>query len=123
MNITYDTGALLAAERNDRAMWARHLAALQRGCLITVPAPVLAQAWRGREQARLGHLLAGCHVEPLTSEQARRVGALAASTRMHDVVDLAVAEGAIRRGDVVWTSDPQDIERAGVPERLIQQVS
>lgn len=122
MNITYDTGALLAADRNDRAMWARHVAALKRGCLITVPAPVLAQAWRGRTQARLAQLLAGCHVEALMPEQARRVGELAARTRRHDVVDLAVAEGALRRGDVVWTSDPEDIERAGIPQQRIQRV-
>ena len=44
MDITYDTGALIAADRNDRTSWARHAAALKRGYCITIPAPVVAQA-------------------------------------------------------------------------------
>lgn len=122
MDITYDTGALIAADRNDRQLWARHAAALKRGYLITVPAPVLAQAWRGPQQVRLGQLLRGCHVEALTHEQARRVGMLAAHTKQQDITDLTVAEGALRRGDVVWTSDPTDIARAGVPKSHIQRI-
>lgn len=47
MGVTYDTGALLAAERNDRRMWALHAAFLTADVSPTVPAPVLAQAWRG----------------------------------------------------------------------------
>ena len=42
--IVYDTGALVAGERNDRAMWALHDAALRRGITPIVPAGVLAQA-------------------------------------------------------------------------------
>lgn len=53
-------------------------------------------------------------IEPLTPEQARRVGALAAATGVADVVGLTVAEGALRRGDLVWTSDLDDTLRAGL---------
>ena len=122
MDITYDTGALIAADRNDRTFWARHAAALKRGYSITVPAPVVAQAWRTDKQVPLARLLNGCLIEPLTPEQARRVGALAAATGVADVVDLTVAEGALRRGDIVWTSDPDDILRAGLGRLHVELV-
>ena len=45
--VTYDTGALVAAELNDRRMWALHAGFLAEEVAPTVPAPVLAEAWRG----------------------------------------------------------------------------
>jgi hypothetical protein len=45
MGITYDTGALIAADRAERRIWARHRALLALGEVPTVPAPVLAQSW------------------------------------------------------------------------------
>lgn len=42
--IIYDTGALVAGERNVRHMWVLHDAALHRGITPVVPAGVLAQA-------------------------------------------------------------------------------
>ena len=55
--LTYDTGALIAAERDNRLMWALHRAALARGVKVTVPAGALGEAWRGGPQARLSMLL------------------------------------------------------------------
>lgn len=76
--VTYDTGALVAAERNQRAMWALHAGFLAEEVVPTVPAPVLAEAWRGGgRQASLSRFLAMCEVEELGEDQARRVGALA----------------------------------------------
>lgn len=119
--LTYDTGALIAAERDDRLMWALHSAALGRGLPPTVPAGVLGEAWRGGPQPQLSRLLKGCRIEPLTETQARAVGALAARSGLHDTVDLAVAEGALRRNDAVVTSNRTDIERAanGAGRRLV----
>lgn len=57
----------------------------------------------------LTRLLAGCFVEALGDGQARRVGALAASAASSDIVDACVVEGALRRIDVVLTSDPEDL--------------
>lgn len=110
--VTYDTGALVAAERNDRRMWALHAGFLEEEVVPTVPAPVLAQAWRGgARQASLSRLLALCVVEPMSEEQARAVGRLASRVRHGDIVDLAVVEGALRRQDGIVTSDPKDILR------------
>lgn len=73
MGVTYDTGALVAADRGERRQWARHKALLARREVPTVPAPVLAQAWRGgNRQAILARLLSGCDVETLDRTQARR---------------------------------------------------
>lgn len=109
--VTYDTGALIAAERNDRRMWALHVGFLAEEVVPVVPAPVLAEAWRGGpRQASLVRLLAGCEVEDLTAERARLVGELAGRANVSDIVDVSVVEGAIRRGgDVVVTSNDSDI--------------
>lgn len=110
MGVTYDAGALLAADRGERRMWARHRALLQLRQVPMVPAPVVAQAWRGGgRQARLSRLLLGCDVEDCDNAQARRVGALLAKAARSDVVDGAVVEGALRRNDLVVSSDPGDL--------------
>lgn len=110
--LTYDTGALIAAERHERAMWAMHAEALSAGLVPTVPAGVLAEAWRGGPQAALSRLLHGCEIETLTEKQARAVGTIAARSGLNDTVDLAVSEGALRRSDVVVTSNPTHIVQA-----------
>lgn len=110
MGVTYDAGALVAADRGERRMWARHRALLVTRTVPTVPAPVVAQAWRGGgRQALLVKLLRGCDVEALDDIRARSVGALAARARTTDIVDACVAEGALRRHDLVVSSDPDDL--------------
>jgi len=120
MGITYDTGALIAADRAERRMWARHRALLALREVPTVPAPVVAQSWRGGRQALLARLLAGCDVEALDDGQARSVGSLAGRAATTDIVDVCVVEGAIRRHDLVASSDPDDLQTiaAAVNRRL-----
>jgi len=108
--LTYDTGALIAAERDDRLMWSLHRASLARGIPPTVPAGVLAEAWRGGPQHRMSRLLRGCNVEELTEKQAKAVGGLSARCGLDDTVDVAVAEGAMRRNDAVVTANREHIE-------------
>lgn len=108
--VTYDTGALVAAERNDRAMWALHAGFLAEEVAPTVPAPVLAGAWRGGgRQASLSRLLAMCEVEEMSEDQARRVGVLAGKAAHDDIVDVTVVEGAARRHDAIVTSNDAHI--------------
>lgn len=109
MGITYDTGALLAANGNRRAMWALHAQALLRGQLPVVPAVVLAQAWRGGPQASLSRFLKGCVVETFDEARACSAGALCSRSRTRDIVDAAVVAGALARNDIVATSDPDDL--------------
>ena len=56
-------------------------------------------------------LLKGCKVEELGEAQARRVGALVAGCGLDYTVDVAVAEGAMRRNDAVVTSNRAHIEQ------------
>lgn len=110
MGVTYDTGALIAADRSERRMWARHRALLARREVPTVPAPVVAQSWRGSpRQAQLARFLAGCHVETLDEDRARSAGTLAAQGATSDVVDACVVDGALRRQDMIVSSDPGDL--------------
>jgi hypothetical protein len=110
--VTYDTGALIAADRDSRELWALHAGYWREEVVPTVPAPVLAQAWRsGARQARLSRLLRMCDVEPMSEDLARRVGVLAGKADHDDIVDVAVVEGAIRRDDAVVTSDAADIAK------------
>src|SRR5437870_13425563 len=96
--VTYDTGALVAAEKNDRRMWALHAGFLSEEVIPVVPAPVLAEAWRGgSQQASLSRLLTLCEIEPLSDHQARDVGVLAGKAGHDDIVDVTVVESAIRR--------------------------
>ncbi|HLQ53592.1 MAG TPA: hypothetical protein VK162_04880 [Streptosporangiaceae bacterium] len=111
MGVTYDTGALIAADRGERRMWARHRALLVRREVPVVPAPVVAQSWRGTSrQALLARLLSGCDIEALDDGQARSVGALAARTATTDIVDACVVEGALRRRDLIVSSDEGDLQ-------------
>jgi predicted nucleic acid-binding protein len=113
--VTYDTGALIAAERNSRRMWAIHAGYLDEEVVPLIPAPVLAQAWRGGpRQTRLSRLLRMCDVEPMSEELARSAGSLAGKSGHDDVIDAAVVEGAIRRGDAVVTSDARHIRKIAV---------
>jgi hypothetical protein len=76
-----------------------------------VPAPVVAQSWRGsNRQVQLVRLLAGCDVEALDDGQARSVGALAARAATTDIIDACVVEGALRRQDLVVSSDETDLQ-------------
>lgn len=109
--VTYDTGALIAADRNNRRMWALHVAFIAEGVVPAVPAPTVAESWRGgSRQAGLARMLAGCAVEDMNDDRARRVGELAGRAKHDDLVDVAVVEGAARRGDdVILTSNESHI--------------
>ena len=111
MGATYDAGALIAADRGERRIWARHRALLELREVPTTPAPVVAQTWRGgAHQALLATFLVSCDVFSLDDAQARSIGELIARSGTSDVVDACVTEGALRRHDVVISSDPDDLK-------------
>jgi hypothetical protein len=93
----YGPGALRAAARGDRLVWALHRAALSNGIVPVVPAAVVADAYRTEGRVdRLEHLLAGCEVETLGDDGARRLGELAARADTGDLAAVSVAEAAAR---------------------------
>lgn len=109
--LTLDTGPLIAADRNDRRFWAYWKEAERRDVDVTVPAAVVAQAWRGPRNARMAMLLAACDVDSLDRSLATDTGALCGRSATSDVVDASLIVGAARRSDDVLTSDPDDLAR------------
>lgn len=109
--LTIDAGALIAADRNERAAWSAKARALSNGTTPVIPTPALMQAWRGGRNANLARFLRGCLVEPLDEQLARLAGELLGRSGTADAIDAAVIVSAARRGDVVLTSDPGDLER------------
>ena len=107
--VTLDTGALIAAERNDRRFWIWWKWQTSRGVVATVPSPVVAQAWRSARDARIAMVLGGCREAAMDARAARRTGELCAAARTADIVDAFVVRGAADRRDDVLTSDPGDL--------------
>jgi hypothetical protein len=107
----YDAGALIALDRGDRRMWARHKLALDEGRDIHVPAVVVGQAWRdGNRQVQLARALAGCRADPVGLDTSKAAGVLCGRSGTADVVGATVVVMAAARRAIVWTSDADDIK-------------
>jgi hypothetical protein len=111
MKLVLDSGALIALERNDRAMWRRFKTAALAGNVAVAHGGVVGQAWRGRgsRQALLAKALAGIDVRPLDEALGRAAGQVLAAAGRTDVIDAALVLLA-DDGDQIVTSDPDDIE-------------
>ena len=108
--LTFDTGALIALERGRLRMRQIVELALARELPITVPADVVGEWWRGRTDVREA-ILEAVDVEPLTENLARVAGEALARVKRSTLVDAVVMASAATRGDVVFSSDVEDLER------------
>jgi hypothetical protein len=100
--LVYGVGALHAAARGDRMMWALHRAALSNGIVPLIPAVAVAEGFRTEARSdRIVELLDGTEVEPFTSEAARRTGELAVRCDTSELAVMAVIELADRRNCAV----------------------
>jgi hypothetical protein len=108
--LVLDAGALLAVDRDDRAMMARLRVAQRAGLELRSNAMVVAQAWRDRRgrQVNLARLLRAVDVHPVLPQHGRDAGALLGDTGTADPVDATVALLALA-GDRILTSDPGDL--------------
>jgi predicted nucleic acid-binding protein len=109
-SVTLDTGALIALERRRPRMWKVLQRARALGVVPVVPADVIAEWWRGRSDIR-EHILASLVVEPLTERLARIAGECLAQVKGATTIDAIVMASAAARGDAVYTSDVEDLER------------
>jgi hypothetical protein len=111
MKLVFDSGALIALEHHDRAMWRRYKAARLAGEVPVSHGGVVGQVWRGGgpRQGLLAKALAGVDIRPLDAALGRAAGELLATAKRRDVIDAAVALLA-EDGDEIVTSDPEDIE-------------
>jgi len=108
--LTFDTGALIALERRQQRVSRISRAATETGRRITVPADVVAEWWRGRTDLREA-LLAAVDVEPLSPALAKLAGEAIAAVPGSGTIDAIVMASAASRGDVVYTSDFDDLDR------------
>jgi hypothetical protein len=124
VTLLLDSGALLALERDDRAMWRRYKAARLAGTVPLSHGGVVGRAWRGGgpRQARLAAALKGVDVRPLDERLGRSVGELLVITGTCDVIDAALVLLA-GDGDIITTSDVRDIavlaEAAGIHVEIV----
>lgn len=110
--VVYDSGALIAADRNDRRFHLLHARALASGRPAVVPTPVLTQVWRdGAKQARVSTVLRGCALEPVEERLAKQAGVLLGRAGTADAVDAIVVATALAWRAVVVTSDPADMQQ------------
>ena len=110
MTLVMDAGALLALEKNDKAMWLRFKSAQLTGTPPITHGGIVGQVWRvgGPRQARLAMALSGIDVRPLDDGLGRRAGTLLAKAGASDVIDAALVLLA-EDGDEIITSDPDDL--------------
>lgn len=104
--VVYDAGALIAADRHDRAFWAEHRVRLEAGILPCVPSPIVAR-----------------EIVPLDEAGAHRTGSLLGKAGTTDLADACLVDAAVSRGADVVTGDREDIERLasklGVSVRVV----
>ncbi len=107
--LTFDTGALIGIERKRQRMVDVFRRATQRGMMITVPSAVIAEWWRGQRGFIATTLLDAVDIEPLTASIAKRAGEALAKTGGRNSVDAVVVASAASRGDIIYTSDHEDL--------------
>jgi len=112
-NLTFDTGALIAWERNRDSVNKVVAAANALQKRIYVPEVVLAEWWRGYTKRRI-EILQAVTIDRLTSQQAKAAGEVLAHLGVDGggaalTIDALVMASAASRGDVVYTSDPDDL--------------
>jgi predicted nucleic acid-binding protein len=121
--LTLDTGGLIALDRGDRRVLALLARAAERGLRVTVPATALAQALRSpARQVRLTRLVrqASTDLVALDGPGATATGLVLAASRTSDIVDAHVVVCGQRAGQVIVTSDPDDLRRLDPDIRLLR---
>jgi predicted nucleic acid-binding protein len=108
--LTLDTGALIALERRRHRMRKVIDVATRDALSITVPVVVMAEWWRGRSDLR-DLIRRMVTIEPMHEILATAAGEALATVSDVDVADAIVMASAARRGDIVYTSDFDDLQR------------
>jgi hypothetical protein len=108
--LTFDTGALIGLERGHHRIRRVFATAVRDNVRMTVPSAVLVEWWRGRTDLR-EDILASVDVEWLDEGLAKAAGEALAAVPRATAVDAMVMASAARRGDIVYTSDFEDLVR------------
>lgn len=110
LGVTLDTGALIALERRAKRMRDIFAALTAQRARITAPAPVLTEWWRAPSKANQ-LLLLSIDIEPLAGHLAKLAGEAIKAVPNATPIDAIVMASAAQRGDLVYTSDFDDLQR------------
>ena len=120
MGLTFDTGALIGLERARQQMRQVYATAIAKDVRMTVPAVVVAEWWRlGRKEKERAQILRSVIVAPTSEHVASLAGvALTLLPNAQTIAALVMACAAQRPNEIIYTSDPDDLEalRAAVPQ-------
>ncbi|MBX3193273.1 MAG: hypothetical protein KF819_40190 [Labilithrix sp.] len=110
--VTFDAGVLIALERRKGRALKVHKRLMELGVAISVPWVVVVEWWRGRTDVR-ETILRTVDVELPSVALAKLAGvALARAPGGRAMtIDAVVMASAALRGDVVYTTDFDDLER------------
>ncbi len=110
--LVLDSGALIAADRDDRELLAKLRVAERNGLELRSNGAVVAETWRvdGGRQARLARLLKAVDVVAVDEVLGRQAGVLLGKSHANDPVDATVVAIATA-GDHIVTSDVRDITK------------
>lgn len=103
-----DAGPLIDADRNRRRFAAHLKVAIEEEDVLRTTEAIVAQVWRGPQQANLAWALSAIEVLPEFGD-GRRVGELLAATETSDVVDAHLVVLARRLSEPVLTADIDDL--------------
>lgn len=125
MGLTFDTGALIGLERRRHAIRKVFAAAIKNDIPIVVPTVVLAEWWRrGAHEKERATILRAVRLEALNAHVAKLAGISVGLVPGAGAIDAVVMASASLRGDIVYTSDLDDLIRLRdhVPEFAAVQV-
>jgi hypothetical protein len=121
MRVILDTGALFQPE------WLR--LAVEEGLELVLPVVAFAERRRqllrdGRDVGRFEGSLAewGVRIEPLGVEQACRYTGVTDDDAWHELARDALVAAHVGDEDVLWTTNPKDFLRLGVPKERVVDV-
>jgi predicted nucleic acid-binding protein len=106
--VTFDTGALIGLERRTERMKAVIARIAARQLPVTIPSVVVAEWYREQRDSRRILALAKT-VEPVSAVLAELAGKALRATGGRNAIDAIVMASAAQRGDVVYTSDVEDL--------------
>jgi predicted nucleic acid-binding protein len=106
--VTFDTGALIGLERRTERMKAVIARIVARQLPVTIPSVVVAEWYREQRDSRRILALAKT-VEPVSAVLAELAGKALRATGGSNAIDAIVMASAAQRGDVVYTSDVEDL--------------
>ena len=110
-SVTFDSGALIAIERRKKPFLMRLKRMQEVGTRITVPAVVITEWWRGGTDRSWRDYVGGYVIEASDSRVTRLAGEAMAAVPNATAIDAIVMASAALRGDIVYTSDFDDLMR------------